>query len=478
MKKPTLKQLCKKYTKIHQYTKSKQIEFIQFKKDLIKQTMFLNKKKKFKIKMTERMFYVLNDIKKIIKCEYCNSIEMNFGTLKQGYKSKSCGRKECRMKKTSKTNLKRYGVTNVYASEEIKKKLKATWLKNMGVLNPYQSEKVKEKIKQTNLRVWGIDYPSKLKIIKKKSQKTCLKNYGVKFSMQSELVKDKSKKTNLKRYGFECSLQNEEVKQKIKDTNLRKYNKEYANQSEEVKSKIKQTNLKRYGVECTLSSKKIRNKIAKTNLRKYGTKFPSSTKQIKDKLKQTNLLKFGCENPQQNKIVREKTDNTNLKRYGFKTTLQNENVKEKSRQFYLKNYGVTNVSQVPEFHEKQQKSAHKFKHYKINKSGTILLLQGYEPKVIDNLLNTYKESEIIVDRNKIPKFMYKTEDNKNHRYFPDIYIPKENLIIEVKSEWTKTLKPEIQELKKKSILKNKFKFKLIVPKNNKELENISLIKTL
>ena len=134
MKKPTLKQLCKKYTKIHQYTKSKQIEFLQFKKDLIKQTMFLNKKKKFKIKMTERMFYVLNDIKKIIKCEYCNSIEMNFGTLKQGYKSKSCGRKECRMKKTSKTNLKRYGVTNVYASEEIKKKLKATWMKKIKLL--------------------------------------------------------------------------------------------------------------------------------------------------------------------------------------------------------------------------------------------------------------------------------------------------------------------------------------------------------
>ena len=35
-----------------------------------------------------------------------------------------------------------------------------------------------------------------------------------------------------------------------------------------------------------------------------------------------------------------------------------------------------------------------------------------------------------------------------------------------------TLKQGIPELK------NKFKFKLIVPKNNMELENISLIKTL
>lgn len=340
MIKPTLKQLCNKYKRIDKFNFCKQLEFLQFKKDLIKQTTFLNKKKKFKIKMTERMFYILNNKKDIHKCQYCGNIEIKFYTLELGYKSKSCSDKKCRMKKTIKTNLKRYGVTNVYASEEIKKKLKATWMKNLGVLNPYQSEIVKEKIKQTNLKRLGVESPMQSKLVQKKSRKTCLKKYGTKYSLQSEIVK------------------------------------------------------------------------------------------------------------------------------------------EKGREFFRINYGVENSMQVPHMHEKNQLSSKKFKHYKINKSGTILLLQGYEPKVIDNLLNTYKESEIIVDRNLIPKFMYKTKDNKNHRYFPDIYIPKENLIIEVKSEWTKTLKPEIQELKKKSILKNKFKFKLIVPKNNKELENISLIKTL
>jgi hypothetical protein len=114
MKKPTLKQLCNKYKRIDKFNFCKWPEFLQFKKDLIKATNFLNKKKKFKIKMTERMFYILNNKKDIHKCQYCNSIEMNFGTLKQGYKSKSCGRKECRMKKTSKTNLKR--CAGIYAA--------------------------------------------------------------------------------------------------------------------------------------------------------------------------------------------------------------------------------------------------------------------------------------------------------------------------------------------------------------------------
>ena len=36
----------------------------------------------------------------------------------------------------------------------------------------------------------------------------------------------------------------------------------------------------------------------------------------------------------------------------------------------------------------------------------------------------------------MPAIWYVGEDGKKHRYYPDFYIPKENLIIEVKSSYT------------------------------------------
>lgn len=71
----------------------------------------------------------------------------------------------------------------------------------------------------------------------------------------------------------------------------------------------------------------------------------------------------------------------------------------------------------------------------IFKSGRKEKIQGYEDRGIDLLLNTYNEDDIIINPFQLIKVFY-LEDNKNHRYFPDIYIPKENLIIEVKSKYT------------------------------------------
>jgi len=78
-------------------------------------------------------------------------------------------------------------------------------------------------------------------------------------------------------------------------------------------------------------------------------------------------------------------------------------------------------------------------------SGKEILLQGYELVSIDKLLtgNTdnrsrikrpLTEDEIIAgDRELIPCIRYISEDGRNRRYFPDFFIPHENLIIEIKS---------------------------------------------
>jgi len=67
---------------------------------------------------------------------------------------------------------------------------------------------------------------------------------------------------------------------------------------------------------------------------------------------------------------------------------------------------------------------------------TLVRVQGNEPQAIKYLLKTYKPSDIKVQSTKeIPKIKYKY-NGKERTHYPDIYIPKENKLIEVKSLFT------------------------------------------
>lgn len=50
--------------------------------------------------------------------------------------------------------------------------------------------------------------------------------------------------------------------------------------------------------------------------------------------------------------------------------------------------------------------------------------------------------------------------SEEHRYYPDFYIPKENILIEVKSEWTLELNKEKNEAKFKAVKELGFNFRL------------------
>jgi hypothetical protein len=78
-------------------------------------------------------------------------------------------------------------------------------------------------------------------------------------------------------------------------------------------------------------------------------------------------------------------------------------------------------------------------------SGEVRKVQGYEHFALDELTKTNTEDDIITDRKDIPKIGYKINEKQKY-YFPDIYIPSENKIIEVKSTWTYKCKQDnIQE---------------------------------
>jgi hypothetical protein len=177
--------------------------------------------------------------------------------------------------------------------------------------------------------------------------------------------------------------------------------------------------------------------------------------QVKDTLKQVNFQKYGVEHPLQNKEIQNKMKNTNIKKYGTEYSFQNILVKEKIKETLLKKYGVENISKVPEFRNKAEETmlqkygyrsasqnpyisekqfANSNKIYKFP-SGKTIQIQGYENFALDLLIKNYDDKEIINRRIDMPNIFFEYK-KRNARYFPDFYIPKDNLIIEVKSDYT------------------------------------------
>ena len=105
-------------------------------------------------------------------------------------------------------------------------------------------------------------------------------------------------------------------------------------------------------------------------------------------------------------------------------------IQAKFKQTMLSRYGVEHALQNKEIWIKQQQSGYRRRDYKLP-SGRVIQLQGYEPEALTYLLKRYNETDF--DFDAIPIISYNQGAN---RYFPDLYVPKEKLMIEVKSQET------------------------------------------
>jgi len=222
----------------------------------------------------------------------------------------------------------------------------------------------------------------------------------------------KIKATCLEKYGVEYALQSKELYKKKKETCLKKFGKEHASQLEEFKEKNKKICLEKYGVEHNSQTEKAKEQMRITCLEKYGVEYVAQLDSIKKLKKETSLKNYGVENP---------------------SSL--EEVKNKMKETCLKKYGVEYVSHVPEISEKHMKNRFQYKRFKFL-DGTVLITQGYENYALDELCKQgFKSSDIITSRALVPSIFYEDSKGKKHRYFVDIYIPKINKMIEVKSTW-------------------------------------------
>jgi hypothetical protein len=231
---------------------------------------------------------------------------------------------------------------------------------------------------------------------------------------------DRMKKTNLERHGYEFVSQRPEMKESAL-SGFRKY----VQEEKKLTFSEVQAYFKSKGCEVLDDASKYQNGHTKLNFKcicgrngfisysKFQQNRRCSNKECVDtRKKATNVIKFG--------------------EISYALTPE---YKERYRNTCIEKYGTEHVMHSVEIHERIEKNARKFKLYTLP-SGKQIKIQGYENFALDTLLQTYTEDQIKTSRKDQPEIWWTDEKGMKHRYFSDIFIPHENLIIEVKSTWT------------------------------------------
>jgi len=155
---------------------------------------------------------------------------------------------------------------------------------------------------------------------------------------------------------------------------------------------------------------------------------------------------------------------TMFDKYGVDNYRKSEQCKQQLEKTWKKIYGVSNPQQNPEVHERNIKSRFDYKDY-ILPSGKLIRVQGFEPQALDILIKNYTEIDIITIKKNMPEIWYE-ENNKKRRYFPDIFIEKENKFIEVKSTYTYDRSKDNIILKCNAVLQLGYKIEIWVLDKN------------
>ena len=317
--------------------------------------------------------YKGNKVKMHYTCSNCGEeAHISLNEFRRGRRCENCAKSRAK-----ETNLERYGVENVFQSEEIK-----------------------QRIKDSNMEKYGVDHHMKVPEILQKAIDTNIDKYGLAFAFHSEESFDKIHATCMERYGVEYPLQNEYIQEKVIESCRESLGVDYPFQSEEIQKQIEQTFQDRYG------------------MGKY---------EYLQMLYQDHKEEY-----------RQKADETCMKRYGMTLHeyLALPEHREKARLTCLERYGVEYPAQSDEIFYKMMVSGYQRKEYTFP-SGRVEYCQGYEPLCLEHLLETYEEDDIVVGYKGREAIWYPNpdKDGKLSRYFPDGFIKSENAIIEVKSDY-------------------------------------------
>jgi hypothetical protein len=197
-------------------------------------------------------------------------------------------------------------------------------------------------------------------------------------------------------------------------------------------------------------------KHKQTCIKNYGVDHPMKSEEVQEKHKQTCIKNYGVDHPMKSEEVQEKHKQSCIKNYGVDHPMKSQEVQEKSKQTCIKNYGVDHPMKNPEIFIKNQQSSFAIKEF-IFPSGKIVYVQGNEPWALDWLFDHYKDENVIQTHSENHMTIPYNIDSNNHVYYPDLYIPSENMIIEVKSEYTYKYNEEIDKIKAQACIRQGYK---------------------
>lgn len=255
-----------------------------------------------------------------------------------------------------------------------------------------------------------------------------------------------------------CSNKNEEQILKMKTTWSGKTN----NDILKIQIKRKITNLEKYGVDIASKHEDTIIKNKNTHFKNWGD-YAMKNINVSKKREVTCINKYGGLG-MASKLIFDKIKETNIKKYDIEYYSMSYDWYQKCVKTCVSKYGEEWVSKVDYINVKQQSGGYLYHDFEFP-SGKICRVQGYEPRVLTKLLSEYNEEDIIVGVqniiNEVGFFIYELDGIK-HRYYPDIYIKPEKLVIEVKSNYTFNKEKEKNLLKRQSVLNKNIKFKFII----------------
>lgn len=259
--------------------------------------------------------------------------------------------------------------------------------------------------------------------------------------------------TNRERYGEDNPSKNADVKRRIVETMMAHHGVAYAQQHPEIRAKTDATCLDRYGFKRAFLRPEVFDKIRAIHRKKYGVDFPLQCPDIQAKIEVAFEAKWGAARPFLSdaflQTIKEKyghewfccTDRYKeimLERYGAEHYLQSDHYK----QAMLERYGAESPMQCPELFRRAQQASFQRRAY-VSPDGERFMILGYEDAALNDLFR-HEGVEILYagEDPRIPIYTYLDEDGKTHKYYPDIYIPRENRVIEVKSIYVYNRDPQ------------------------------------
>ena len=148
-------------------------------------------------------------------------------------------------------------------------------------------------------------------------------------------------------------------------------------------------------------------------------------------------------------------------RYGVDNPFQLDSVKLKSRKTNKIKYGAEYATQNPDILDKAIRASYCLKDYALP-SGITVKIQGYENYALDTLFRDgHSETSILIEKKNVPQIRY-VFNGTNRIYFPDIFIPTLDLIIEVKSLFTYERHLTLNLLKRQACIDAGYNFKFMI----------------